>query len=303
MTIRFDNKVAIITGAGGGLGRSHALALAARGAKVVINDLGGSVDGSGGSSAAADAVVAEIKAMGGEAIANGSSVTDRAGVDLMVKQTLDAFGRIDILVNNAGILRDKSFSKVTLDDFEFVVDVHLMGAVYCTKAVWPVMVEQNYGRIVMTTSPTGLYGNFGQTNYGAAKLGQVGLMNTLKIEGQKNNIRVNTMAPVAATRMTENLMPPAMLAMLKPEYVTTGVLYLLSEDAPTGEIMVAGAGFFARARMMESEGMALGADPTPEDVAAHWQEIAKMDGAKEYFTLSEGSARMMTKVSEKAAKG
>jgi len=300
MSMRFDDRVAIITGAGGGLGKSHALALAARGAKIVINDLGGSVDGSGGSSAAAEAVVAEIKAAGGQAIANGSSVTDRAGVDLLVKQTLDAFGRIDILINNAGVLRDKSFSKVTLEDFQFVVDVHLMGAVYCTKAVWPHMVEANYGRIVMTTSPTGLYGNFGQTNYGAAKLGQVGLMNTLKIEGQKNNIRINTIAPVAATRMTENLMPPAVLAMLKPEFVTSGVLYLACEDAPTGEIMVAGAGFYARARMMESDGMALGPDPSPEAVAENWDKIADMSGAKEYFTLSEGSARMMGKVAESA---
>ncbi len=303
MSIRFDGKVAIVTGSGGGLGRCHALALAARGAKVVINDLGGSVDGSGGSSAAADAVVAEIKANGGQAIANGSSVTDRAGVDLMVRQTLDAFGQIDILINNAGVLRDKSFSKVTLDDFQFVVDVHLMGAVYCTKAVWPHMVERNYGRIVMTTSPTGLYGNFGQTNYGAAKLGQVGFMNTLKIEGQKTNIKVNTVAPVAATRMTENLMPPAMLSMLKPDFVTSGVMFLCSDDAPTGEIMVAGAGFYARARMMESEGMALGADPSPEDVAANWGKISDMSGAKEYFTLNEGSQRMMTLVAEPAAKG
>jgi len=303
MSIRFDGKVAIVTGAGGGLGRCHALALAARGAKVVVNDLGGSVDGSGGSSAAADAVVAEIKANGGAAIANGSSVSDRGGVDLMIKQTLDAFGQIDILINNAGVLRDKSFSKVTLEDFQFVVDVHLMGAVYCTKAVWPHMVERNYGRIVMTTSPTGLYGNFGQTNYGAAKLGQVGLMNTLKIEGQKANIKVNTIAPVAATRMTENLMPPAMLAMLKPDFVTSGVLYLASDDAPTGDIMVAGAGFYARARIMESEGMALGADPSPEDVAANWAKISDMSHASEYFTLNEGSQRMMSLVAERAAKG
>jgi NAD(P)-dependent dehydrogenase (short-subunit alcohol dehydrogenase family) len=211
MGIDFKGKVAIVTGAGGGLGRAHALELAKRGAKVVVNDLGGAMDGSGGSSKAAEAVVAEIKAAGGEAIATGSSVSDRKGVDNLVKQTMEAFGRIDILINNAGILRDKSFKKMELDDFQIVIDVHLMGSAYCTKAVWPIMTEQNYGRIVMTTSPSGLYGNFGQANYGAAKLGVVGFMNTLKIEGAKNNVRINAIAPVAATRMTENLMPQQML--------------------------------------------------------------------------------------------
>ena len=221
MTINFDNKVAIVTGAGGGLGRSHALQLAERGAKVVVNDLGGNVDGTGGSSEAADKVVEEIKAAGGEAISNGSSVTDKSGVNKLVEDTMSAFGRIDILINNAGVLRDKSFAKVTLDDFEFVVDVHLMGSVYCTKAVWPIMVEQNYGRIVMTSSSSGIFGNFGQSNYGAAKMGVVGLMNTLKIEGKKYNIKVNSLVPVAATRMTENLgMPDAVFESLKPETVS-----------------------------------------------------------------------------------
>ena len=245
--IRFDGKVAIVTGAGGGLGRQHALELARRGAKVVINDLGGSVDGSGGSSAAADKVVEEIKALGGEAIANGASVTDDAGVKHLVDQTMEAFGRIDILIANAGILRDKSFSKMEIADVEVVLAVHVMGTIKPAKAVWEIMKAQNYGRIVVTTSSTGLYGNFGQTNYGAAKLGLVGFMNTLKLEGQKNNIRVNAISPVAATRMTENLMPPEMLDKLRPEFVTPGVVYLVSEDAPTGVVLTAGAGVFATA--------------------------------------------------------
>ena len=218
MTISFENKVVIVTGSGGGLGRCHALQFAQRGAKLVINDLGGAVDGSGGSSEAADKVVQEIKDMGGEAISNGSSVTDKEGVQKLVDDAMSAYGRIDVLVNNAGVLRDKSFAKVTLDDFEFVVDVHLMGSVYCSKAVWPIMVEQQYGRIIMTSSSSGVFGNFGQANYGSAKLGVVGLMNTLRIEGQKNNIKVNSLIPVAATRMTENLgMPEEVLKQLKPE--------------------------------------------------------------------------------------
>ncbi|HEY5007882.1 MAG TPA: SDR family NAD(P)-dependent oxidoreductase, partial [Caulobacteraceae bacterium] len=218
--IRFDGKVAIVTGAGGGLGRQHALELARRGAKVVVNDLGGAVDGSGGSSEAAQKVVAEIKAAGGEAMADGASVTDDAGVANLVKTTMDAWGRIDILIANAGILRDKSFSKMELADFQVVMDVHLMGTVKPTKAVWEIMKAQNYGRIVVTTSSTGLYGNFGQANYGAAKLSLVGFMNTIKIEGQKNNVHINAIAPVAATRMTENILPPQIADRLKPEYVT-----------------------------------------------------------------------------------
>src|ERR1700735_490086 len=207
MPISFKDKVAIITGGGGGLGRAHALELAKRGAKVVINDLGGSVDGTGGNSAAAEAVVKEIQAAGGEAIANGASITDDAGVAHLVKQTMDQWGRIDVLIANAGILRDKTFAKMEIADFELVLNVHLMGTVKPTKAVWEIMRAQNYGRIVVTTSSSGLYGNFGQSNYGAAKLGIIGFMNTIKLEGQRNNIHVNAIAPVAATRMTENLMP------------------------------------------------------------------------------------------------
>jgi len=231
MAIRFDGKVAIVTGAGGGLGRAHALELAKRGAKVVVNDLGGAIDGTGGNSAAAEAVVAEIKAAGGTAIANGASVTDDAGVAHLVKQSIDAFGRIDVLIANAGILRDKSFSKMELKDFDAVMAVHLMGTVKPCKAIWQIMRDQQYGRIVVTTSSTGLYGNFGQTNYGAAKASLVGFMNSLKLEGAKDNIKVNAVCPVAGTRMTENLMPPNVLEMLKPEYVTPGVVFLASDGA------------------------------------------------------------------------
>src|SRR5215469_10104073 len=226
MAIRFDGKVAIVTGAGGGLGRAHALDLARRGAKVVVNDLGGAVDGTGGNSEAAEKVVAEIKAAGGTAIANGASVTDDAGVAHLVKQTMDTYGRIDILIANAGILRDKSFSKMEIADFEAVMAVHVMGTVKPAKAIWQIMRDQQYGRIVVTTSSTGLYGNFGQTNYGCAKLGLVGFMNTLKLEGAKDNIKVNAICPVAGTRMTESILPPAVVDMLKPEYVTPAVIFL-----------------------------------------------------------------------------
>ena len=246
--IRFDGRVAIVTGAGGGLGRCHALELARRGAKVVVNDLGASMDGSGGSSEAAEAVVKEIEAMGGEAMANGSSVADEAGVKKMIDDTMEKWGRIDILIANAGILRDKSFSKMTIQDIDLVLAVHLRGTFLPVHAAWNIMKEQNYGRIVVTTSSTGLYGNFGQANYGGGKLGVVGMMNTLKIEGAKNDIKVNAVCPVAATRMTEGLMPPEALEQLKPEYVTPGVMNLVKDDAPTGMILSAGAGAFSMAR-------------------------------------------------------
>ena len=295
--IRFDGKVAIVTGAGGGLGRQHALELGRRGAKVVVNDLGGSMDGSGGSSAAAEAVVAEIKAAGGEAIANGSSVTDDAGVALMVKQAMDTWGRIDILIANAGILRDKSFSKMELGDFELVLNVHLMGTVKPTKAVWEIMREQNYGRIVVTTSSSGMYGNFGQSNYGAAKLGIIGFMNTIKLEGQKNNIHINAISPVAATRMTENLMPPAILEKLKPEYVTPGVVYLASEEAPTGVILTAGAGAFAMTRLYETEGVYLGEGGlSVEEVRDNWAKISDPTGQQAYVNGGEQSGKFFRKM-------
>jgi NAD(P)-dependent dehydrogenase (short-subunit alcohol dehydrogenase family) len=279
MTIRFDGRVAIVTGAGGGLGRQHALALAARGAKVVVNDLGGTVDGNGGTPKAAQAVVDEIRAAGGEAIANGASVTDPLAVQAMVEQALATWGRVDILVNNAGILRDKSFGKMTLEDFRLVVDVHLMGAVHCTKAVWDTMRAQNYGRIVMTTSSSGLYGNFGQANYGAAKMALVGLMQTLSIEGAKNDIRVNCLAPTAATRMTENLMPEAVLELLQPEVVTPGLLALVAEDAPTRAILCAGAGAFERAHVTLTQGVFVGSPGNAaERVAAQLDAISDRDG-------------------------
>ena len=258
MTVRFDGRVAIVTGAGGGLGRQHALGLAARGAKVVVNDLGGTLDGNGGTPSAALAVVEEIRSAGGEAMASVSSVTDFGAVQAMVADAMRAWGRIDILVNNAGILRDKSFSKMDLADFRLVMDVHLMGAVHCCKAVWDIMRAQNYGRIVMTTSSSGLYGNFGQTNYGAAKMALVGLMQTLSIEGAKNDIRVNCLAPTAATRMTENLMPEAVLKLLEPGAVTPGLLALVADDAPNRAILCAGAGSFERAYVTLTEGLFVG---------------------------------------------
>jgi NAD(P)-dependent dehydrogenase (short-subunit alcohol dehydrogenase family) len=278
-SIDFKGRVAIVTGAGGGLGRQHALALAARGARVVVNDLGGARDGSGGSMGAAEAVVAEIRAAGGEAIANGASVTDFAAVQAMVQQAIDTWGRVDVLVNNAGILRDKSFAKMELADFRLVMDVHLMGAVHCTKAVWPFMTEQKYGRIVMTTSSSGLYGNFGQSNYGAAKMALVGLMQTLSLEGAKHDIRVNCLAPTAATRMTEDLMPQAVLDALQPEAVVPAMLVLASQDAPNRTILCAGAGGFEAAHITLTQGVfvGLGAD-APEQLAARLAEVTDRQG-------------------------
>jgi len=296
VTIRFDGKVAIITGAGGGLGRAHALEFARRGASVVVNDLGGAVDGTGGSSAAAENVVAEIKAAGGAAIANGASVTDDAGVAHLVRQTLDAYGRIDILIANAGILRDKSFAKMELKDFAAVMDVHVTGTVKPVKAVWQRMRDQQYGRIVVTTSSTGLYGNFGQANYGAAKLALIGLMNTLKIEGMKDNIKVNAICPVAATRMTEALMPPPMLEALKPEYVTPGVVFLAGQDAPTGVILTAGAGVFSAAEMFETAGVNLGQAATADTIAENWSRISDFATAKHYVTGGEQVAKIFERL-------
>ena len=304
MSIRFDDRVAIVTGAGGGLGKQHALELARRGAKVVINDLGGSMDGSGGNSEAAEAVVAEIKAIGGEAIANGSSVADDAGVQKMIDDTMNAFGRIDIIIANAGILRDKSFAKMTTADINLVLDVHLRGTFKPVHAAWGIMKEQNYGRIVVTTSSTGLYGNFGQANYGAGKLGVVGMMNTLKIEGAKNNIRVNAVCPIAATRMTEGLMAPEALEQLKPEYVTPGVMNLVKEDAPTGMILSAGAGAFSMAQIVETKGAFVGQGEalTAEAVAAKWDEITDTATQTALQSGGEHGANIFARLAE-AAKG
>ena len=279
MTIDFKGQVAIVTGAGGGLGRAHALALAARGAKVLVNDLGGARDGSGGSVSAAEAVAAEIRAAGGEALANGASVTDFAAVQAMVQQAMTAWGRVDILVNNAGILRDKTFAKMDLADFELVLQVHLMGAVHCNKAVWPIMNAQQYGRILMTTSSTGLFGNFGQTNYGAAKLALVGLMQTLALEGAKNNIRVNCLAPTAATRMTEGLMPQAVLDALQPQAVVPAMLVLVSKDAPTRTTLCAGAGTFEAAHITMTSGVWIGTDANaPERLAEQLAQVTDRTG-------------------------
>jgi NAD(P)-dependent dehydrogenase (short-subunit alcohol dehydrogenase family) len=303
MAISFQGKVAIVTGAGGGLGRAHALLLASLGAKVVINDLGGSLDGGGGNSQASEKVVAEIIAAGGEAIANGASVSDDAGVAHLIKQTMDKWGRIDVLIANAGILRDKSFSKMELKDFEAVVNVHLMGTVKPCKAVWDIMKSQSYGRIVVTTSSTGLYGNFGQTNYGAAKLSLVGFMNSLKLEGAKDNVHVNAVCPVAATRMTEALMPPAVLEMLKPEFVSPAVAYLASDEAPTGIILTAAAGVFAAAQLVETDGVNLGHNATADDIAAHFTQISDWTTAKHYGQGGEQSAKFLARVQERPVLG
>ena len=273
MTIRFDDKVAIVTGAGGGLGRAYALELARRGAKVVVNDLGGSRDGTGHSDAALQ-VVAEIEAAGGTAMSDGGSVTDYEQMVALVAKATAAWGGVHILINNAGVLRDKSFAKMEPADFKFVIDVHLNGSANCTKAVWETMRTQNYGRILMTASSTGLYGNFGQANYGAAKLGLAGLTKTLAIEGAKNNIKVNTIAPTAGTRMTEDLFPAEAFAAFSPDKVAPAALYLVSEDAPTNMIVGAGAGVFQAAYVTLTQGKLLaGDDLSPEGVAAHWAEI------------------------------
>jgi NAD(P)-dependent dehydrogenase (short-subunit alcohol dehydrogenase family) len=273
MTIGFEGRVAIVTGAGGGLGRAYALELARRGARVVVNDLGGARDGSG-SSDSAQKVVDEIEAAGGEAMANGASVTDLAQVEAMVAAARECWGGVHILINNAGILRDKSFAKMTMDDFRAVVDVHLIGSANCTKAVWETMREQAYGRILMTSSSTGLYGNFGQANYGAAKLGLAGFAKTLHLEGAKYGIRVNTIAPTAATRMTADIFPPDMLSLFEPENVVPAALFLVSEEAPSNAIVGAGGGVVQAAYVTLTPGYALpdGAR-TVEEVAANWDRI------------------------------
>ncbi|MDB9898787.1 SDR family NAD(P)-dependent oxidoreductase [Gammaproteobacteria bacterium] len=299
MSIRFDDQVAIVTGAGGGIGKEHALELARRGAKVVVNDLGGSVDGSG-TSDAAEAVVQQIKDEGGEAIANGASVTDLSAIQDMVKEVMDKWGRIDILVNNAGILRDKSFHNVTLDDFNLVMDVHFQGTLNCTHTIYPIMREQGYGRIVFTSSSSGVYGNFGQSNYGAAKMAIVGLMNTLKIEGQKYNVFSNSITPVAYTRMTEGLIPEDFGKNLQPEYVTPAVIYLSGKDAPNGVIIAAGAGVYARIITHETMGVSLGTgeDMTPENIAANWDTISDMDDARALQNGGEQTLKIFELISK-----
>ena len=256
MTVRFDGRVAIVTGSGAGLGRSHAMLLASRGAKVVVNDPGGSVDGTGGANAVADQVVAEIKAAGGEAIANHASVADEKSAQSIIDTAMNAWGRLDILVNNAGVLRDKSFNNLDMVDYEFVNQVHHFGTAYCTKAAWPIMRKQQYGRIVVTTSGSGTVGNFGQSNYGAAKMAVNGLINVLRHEGAKYNIRLNAISPSALTRMTESLLPPDIGPWMKPELVSPAVAWLCSEECDqNGEILAATAGGYARVQYFVTEGV------------------------------------------------
>jgi|TARA_B110000459_G_scaffold193728_1_gene232345 NAD(P)-dependent dehydrogenase (short-subunit alcohol dehydrogenase family) len=277
MKINFEGQVAIVTGAGGGLGKQHALELGRRGAKVVVNDLGGSVDGSGGSASAAEQVAQEIRDSGGTAMSNDASVTDLEAVQAMVDETLATWGRIDVLVNNAGILRDKTFSKLELENWHAVIDVHLTGSLNATKCVWPIMVEQKYGRIVMTTSTSGLFGNFGQANYGAAKLGLVGFMNTLRFEGAKYNVFTNAIAPIAATRMTVEL--PGFedsAEKLAPELVTPAVVYLCSEKAPNGRIIQAAGGRYYSADVRENVGVDLGLGASVEDIEKNIETILDM---------------------------
>ena len=295
--VEFKDRVAIITGAGGGLGRSHALELARRGVKVVVNDLGGAVDGTGGSSTMAEQVVAEIIAAGGEAIANGANVTKADEVEAMVAEAIEKWGHVDILVNNAGILRDKSFSKMTMDDWRLVVEVHLHGSATCTKAVWNHMKERGYGRIVMTTSSSGMYGNFGQTNYGAAKAGLSGFMRTLCLEGAKYDIRINTLSPTARSRMTENLMPEEILEKLTVESVSAGLVYLVCDDAPNRMILCAGAGGYSETKVVETVGINLAeGDQTAENVAKHIDKIRSMDGAEEFTNGGQQGTKFLTRI-------
>lgn len=304
--IRFDGKVAIVTGAGAGLGRSHALALAARGAKVVVNDLGGARDGAGdGSLGPAEEVAKEITDAGGEAVANGANVTKADEVEAMVKAAVERWGRVDILINNAGILRDKSFHKMPFEDYRLVMDVHLIGTALSTHAVWPMMREQGYGRIVCTASPSGLHGNFGQSNYGAAKAGMVGFMNALHLEGAKYNIRINTLSPSARTRMTEDLgIPENILEMITPEAVTAGCLFLVSDDAPSRAILSCAGGGYARAYVVETDGVFLPPEEqTPEAVAANWETISSRDALHVYENANGPMANFLAMAQGNKAQG
>jgi len=288
MDVRFDGRVAIVTGAGAGLGRSHAMLLASRGAKVVVNDPGGSVDGTGGTAAVADKVVAEIKAAGGEAVASYASVADEKSAQSIIDVAMNAWGRVDILVNNAGILRDRAFNNMTMADYEFVNQVHHFGTVYCTKAAWPIMRKQQYGRIVVTTSGSGTVGNFGQANYGAAKMAVNGLINVLRHEGAKYNIRCNAISPSAYTRMTESLLPPDIAPWMKPELVSPMVAWLCSEDCDqNGEIMAATAGGYARVQYFVTEGQQFDpAEPvTVEMIRDSLDKIRDLSHVKPYFGM------------------
>ncbi len=302
MTIRFDDRVAIVTGAGAGLGRAHALLLAERGAKVVVNDPGGAVDGRGGAHSVADRVVAEIKAKGGEAVADYNSVAEWGSAQAIVKTATYSWGRLDILVNNAGILRDKALHNMEPDDFEVVVNVHLMGTVYCTKAAWPIMRERKYGRVVVTSSTSGSFGNFGQSNYGAAKAGVLGLVNCLRFEGAKYNILINAISPAALTRMTEGLMNPAVAPYMRPELVSPAVAWLCSDQCDiSGEIIFAQAGGFTRLQYFETEGVQFDPDQpvTVEMFAEAVGKVTDLSSAHPLATIMgdlEGKLRSVGKI-------
>ena len=300
MSLDFKDKVAIVTGSGNGIGKGYALELAKRGAKVVVNDLGGTVDGSGGSLSAADAVVQEIETAGGEAMANGANVAKQEDVKAMVEATMEKWGRVDILINNAGILRDKSFGKMEWSDFEAVINVHLLGSALCAHSVFPIMKEQEFGRIVMTSSSSGLFGNFGQTNYAAAKMGVIGLMNTLKLEGAKYNVHTNSIAPTAKTRMTEHLFPAEFAEKLDLKYIIPAVIFLASEKAPNGEILEAGGGVVANTYVMETMGKYFGTDEnfTAESVANHWAEIADTTDARRLTQGGEVAIKHFEKIQQ-----
>lgn len=296
MSIRLDGQVAIVTGGGQGLGRSHAMALAERGAKVVVNDLG---DDTGHSENAAN-VVSEIENAGGEAISHGANVSNLDQVEDMVRIAMEKWGRIDILVNNAGILRDKTFLKMSMDEFRLVVDVHLIGSANCTKAVWEIMREQKYGRIIFTTSGTGLYGNFGQANYGAAKMAMVGLMNTLHLEGAKYDVRVNCLAPTAGTAMTEGLFPEAVFDLMAPQAVSPAVVFLAGPDAPSRKVVAAGGGSFAVFKGFETEGVSLAPDDvTAEGIAAAWNDIDDVNGMRELQNGFDQPTKFATQAAKK----
>jgi NAD(P)-dependent dehydrogenase (short-subunit alcohol dehydrogenase family) len=276
-----EGRVVVVTGAGGGLGRQHALLFAERGARVVVNDLGGSRDGTGAGSDMADAVVKEITEAGGEAVANYDNVATADGGRAIVQSALDAFGQIDVVVNNAGILRDVTFHKMEDAQWDAVLKVHLYGTYHVTRAAWPLMRDQGFGRVVVTTSTSGLYGNFGQSNYGAAKLGVVGMINTLALEGRKYNITANAIAPIAATRMTEDIMPEAMLTQLDPAYVSPVVVHFASEECTdSGEVVLAGGGHYARVHYMQAKGFRFDGVPSVEDLAAKWSQIMDLEGAE-----------------------
>ncbi len=297
--IRFDDRVAIVTGAGQGLGRCYARDLAARGAKVVVNDLGGSLDGASSDASLAEQVAEEIRADGGEALVSSDSVSDRAGAEAIVRAAVDAWGRVDVLINNAGILRDKIFTRMDLDDFEAVIGVHLLGTAYVTRAAFPVMRKQRYGRIVMTTSAAGLFGNLGQANYAAAKLGVIGLMNALKIEGKKTDIKVNAVAPVADTRMGSRVYPDFFKRMIRPELVSAAVTYLASEDcASSGDILITAAGHYAKVQLVEGEGVTFGpeADVTPESIAERYGDIVDMSRAVPHETAMDAMKSLFVKI-------